>query len=172
MTMPKFAKAFEVAKIRCKNYPNCLDIVPLAEIERHEKILCKYQACKQCNRSLKQGTVSMQAHLELHCEESNMNCYFCKKSMTRRELMKKHTCDAVYPVNKFMIKHDMVVNGSTIPRAYKAITTCHFCGNYLRRASQCSSCLISACGACINASQGSQPSMSCPNKVCGIANRF
>ena len=164
MTVPKFAKAFEMAKIRCKNYPNCLEVLPLADIERHEKISCKYQACKQCNLSLKQGAISMHAHLELHCEETNFACHFCKISFPRRQLINNHTCDAIYPVNKFMITRDMVVNGSAIPRPYKAITSCYFCGNYLRKATQCSQCLISACGFCINASQGSQPSMTCPNK--------
>ena len=62
-TRAELSKVFELAKIRCKSYPNCMEVLPLSEIERHEKISCKYRPCRQCQRSLKAETVSMQAHL-------------------------------------------------------------------------------------------------------------
>jgi len=130
---PEFAKVFELAKIRCKRYPNCLEVHPLSEIEHHEKIGCKNLPCKQCNRNLKKGTVSMQAHLQLHCEETKMQCEFCKMILPRRELASTHTCSAVFSAKDFAITHAMVVNSELIPNDFTNITTCYFCGNYLRK---------------------------------------
>ena len=78
LSRPEFSKVFELTKIRCINYPNCLDIYPLSEIERHEKISCQVKPCSQCQRSLKVGAVSMQAHLQLHCLQTKMPCQFCR----------------------------------------------------------------------------------------------
>mmetsp|Transcript_4129 Transcript_4129/g.5090 ORF Transcript_4129/g.5090 Transcript_4129/m.5090 type:complete len:121 (+) Transcript_4129:463-825(+) len=72
MKKPEFAKVFEMAKIRCKRYPNCMEVLSLSKIEEHEKISCKFLPCRQCNRNLKTNKVSMQAHLQLHCVETKM----------------------------------------------------------------------------------------------------
>ena len=72
------AKVFELAKIYCKNFPNCIEVRPLSQIEKHEEEECEFRACRKCNRGLKKGTLSMQAHLALHCEEEIMPCQFCK----------------------------------------------------------------------------------------------
>lgn len=132
MSRPEYAKAFEVAQIRCQNYPNCLEVLSLAKIEEHEKIECKFRVCKQCNRCLKQDIISMQAHLELHCGKTNLICQFCKVTLTRDELRRHHQCAAVYPIQKFMINSEMVVNASIVPRQFASLVTCFFCKNYLR----------------------------------------
>ena len=137
MDSPKFALAFKEAKIRCKNYPNCLEVVPLASIEKHEKLQCKFQPCKQCGRTLKHEKISMEAHLVLHCEESNIICQFCKITMTRRELLTTHKCDAVYPFEKYMIKREQVVNASIIQQNQRSLMFCFFCDNFLRKALRC-----------------------------------
>ena len=60
---PEFAKVFDLAMIRCSSYPNCLEILPLSQIEKHEKIDCIYRPCHQCERNLLVNKISMQAHL-------------------------------------------------------------------------------------------------------------
>ena len=101
-----------------------------------------------------------------------MQCVFCKVALTRRELTSDHKCSAVYPIKEFPITEAMVVNSDIIPKEFYNITKCFFCGDYLRNASQCQQCLISCCELCINASQGSQSNLNCPNSNCGVTNKF
>jgi len=91
-----------MTKIRCKRYPMCDDIHPLSEVENHEKNDCKYLPCKQCGRNLKtdiETKISMQAHLQLHCEEKMMPCQFCSIELPRRELNESHECHNIHPKN-------------------------------------------------------------------------
>lgn len=90
LSRPEMLKVFQLAKLRCQNYPNCQEVHPLETIERHEKLHCKVRPCRQCNRGLKVNTVSMQAHLQLHCPETRLPCQFCKTILTRRELLSSH----------------------------------------------------------------------------------
>ena len=101
-----------------------------------------------------------------------MPCYFCKVTLTRRELKEQHTCTAVYPSQTYAIKPSMVQNKHVIPSDFSSITTCFFCRNYLRKPQQCTACLISVCESCMNASRGHSTTMTCPNKQCGVQNRF
>ena len=103
MKKPEFAKVFELAQIRCQYYPNCQEILNLSTIEKHEKFNCIHRPCKQCGRTLDDSKISMQAHIMLHCEETKMPCQFCKKTLTRNELMNDHKCNAIIPYAKFGI---------------------------------------------------------------------
>ena len=116
-------------------------IVSLAEVEKHEKVFCQFMDCKKCNkrRFCEEDSIrySLLGHQELQCKEAQQVCHFCKGTFTRRELMNEHMCDSVYyPAFRFMIKPEMVLNSFVIPDSakYRSLTSCHFCGNYLRKA--------------------------------------
>ena len=131
------AKVFELARTKCKFFPNCTEKLPLNQIEKHEAEECEYRPCRKCNRGLKKDTVSMQAHLALHCEEEIMPCQFCKTELTRKELKNSHTCDQIIPSNKFSITASIVANPQIIPAEMKPDVTCAKCWHYLRSPVQC-----------------------------------
>ena len=101
-----------------------------------------------------------------------MPCQFCKHVLTREELKTTHKCGAIYPRSTFAITKGIVINSHIIPSDFSSVTTCFFCENFLRNAVQCQTCLISCCEACTGASQGMTQTMNCPNKNCGVANKF
>ena len=158
--------------MRCKRYPNCKEVLPISQIERHEKISCKFLPCRQCGMNLKEGKVSMQAHLQLHCMQTKMQCEFCKTILTRQQLLTSHKCSAIYPASQFAIKPDMVKNASIIPADFTSIVKCFFCDNYLRNPQQCAACHINVCENCTSASMGGNKTLNCPNKLCGVQSRF
>ena len=97
---PELSKVFDLTKVRCKRYPNCMEIHPLSKIEKHEKISCKKAPCRQCGMTLKEGgKISMQAHIQLHCRETKMQCEFCKVILSREGLLTGHQCSAFFPAN-------------------------------------------------------------------------
>ena len=146
--MSEVAKVYEVAKIHCKNFPHCTEVLPLSQIEKHEAQECEFQPCRKCNRSLKKGTISMQAHLALHCDEEIMPCQFCKSELTRKELKTSHTCNQIIPSNKFAITASMVANPEIIPTEMKSDVTCAKCLHYLRIPVQCSHSFKKYCEPC------------------------
>ena len=41
---PEFGSVFSLTQIRCTNYPNCLEVHTLDEIEKHEQTIASSQA--------------------------------------------------------------------------------------------------------------------------------
>ena len=73
----------------------------MSEIEQHEYTDCKLKTCELCQRILKEGTVSMQTHLALHCEQNVIPCQFCFTKLPRAVLKTSHSCNSIIPRNKF-----------------------------------------------------------------------
>ena len=97
-----------------------------------------------------------------------MECYFCKKVMTRQELLTSHACQNVVPARKLAIKAYNVVNARIIENnsEYKKLTTCRICKDFMRKPLQCASCSSSYCQPCLTRKDVENRGIQCINKDC------